>query len=581
MEKIEPGKIEESKSVKETAGLKLNQTLDKPLTTNEPGWEIYWRKRLLKEDGVPDEVLVVLRRMKEGDTKSGDKIIFKDYVRSRLLGEAYVGIRERLERQVLEDIEKKSPGLPINEKGWIDYWLLRLPKEADVPEEILEIVDKLKVGKNPGKEKFATLQHYISLRAPIKSLVEKSVAKLQKELYDGLKNLLDAVDKANQEMLSIGKLNVLSEQERKDLMMDFRNKTSLEYWAKRLLPEADLLPSDVRQAVLDYNTGLPALKEVASPIIIFYAIKRLSVLKFNIQKRLVMAEFKKRLKNIDKRENYNEEEMKDRRTIFYEEDGEKLFVKVGDKIKYLSFGDIAGDYLWGIKYAPDSNLPDNIWRKIRKISDLAEARAKVGDIFNQELSNIYGVPLGSQNMTEEFLEKRPQAGMIAEKAVVSYLERLQYNYPDLVFRVEPSNALEDTRLKYDFKIFVPQKTRGVALEGDKMPRDNYVKEKVKLGIQFTISNSSELQNHKKKQLEEARKQITDENLKRFVKRKVDDIVLVTIPLNNFGLYFWKWVKEGKPPGGPERYLTVSERKKILKDIFQNFADVDLGALTGE
>jgi hypothetical protein len=335
---------------------------------------------------------------------------------------------------------------------------------------------------------------------------------------------------------------------------------------KRLEPESNTLPDEVARFIhgKKYHRrgeGFSMFKQ--------YVVGRLTILDSAIQKKNTMEKLKKRLKDIDEGKNYSEQELKERRTILYDEESGRLFISFGEGWQYITLGDIAADYEWGIQYAPDESLPRTLWRRVRKLSDTVEARRSVEKIFDIELAKAERISIGASSVDEEFLEKRfkiegeNMSGYIAEKIARNILRRIQYNNSNLGLVVENSNAVEDTELKYDFKIFLSTKYRGIATKPEEMTREEYIKQKRNLGIQFTTGAISP---GKEKKTEKGRKRLHQERYSRLLKRAVDDIIIVHTRRMGAASSFKKWLDEGKPPGGPEQYLSREKKLELLKQV---------------
>ena len=234
-----------------------------------------------------------------------------------------------------------------------------------------------------------------------------------------------------------------------------------------------------------------------------------------------MGKLKNRLHDIDVGADYSEEERAGRRNVFYDVENERLFVNESEGKKWLTFGDIVADLDWGVAYRPDASCPREVWRRVRKLSDIEEARRNISKIFNQEISALEHVSLPTTDLNEEFLERymdHPATrGIIGERMAKNILLRMSYNNPELPFKVEASNAIEDAELKYDFKVWIPERILGVAVESDDMPRDKFAKNKRKVGIQFTVSSIDANLRKKEGQLKDAREKIDEEKFSRYVK----------------------------------------------------------------
>lgn len=172
----------------------------------------------------------------------------------------------------------------------------------------------------------------------------------------------------------------------------------------------------------------------------------------------------------------------------------------------------------------------------------------------------------TSSWTPEFLENHPDSGAVAERMAQSIISRMEYNNPELGIALEHSNALEDAELKYDFKVLLPVKKRGVAVEGDDLNREKYIKEKKRLGIQFTIREGKKTKSKKLKQIDTAKSAVEAGRYSKYIKKPVDDIVLVQMPMKAYGACFKKWLEDGKPSGGPEQYLSEDERERLVATI---------------
>src|SRR3989344_1188169 len=397
-----------------------------------------------------------------------------------------------------------------------------------------------------------------------------------------LQNTDKATDNINEQILGAGApLYFTSERKKKDLRINSNTKGWLKYWKLRLAGEVDILPDEVGNIVKDWiNTKHQPIGNEQS-ILSIYINRRLEVLNFQIQKQEAMAKLKSELQRIDNRK--DSAEKFPYRKVFYDEAFGKMFTYDNGTEKEITWGDIVADGEWEIKYRPDDSVPDNIWRKMRKLSAVKEARRSVENIFNDELSAVEHVPQATTSWTVDYLEKKLKSftgisGPIAEKMAQGFLIRIGYANSMTGLKVEHSNALEDTVLKYDFKVVFSERTRGVAVEGEEMPREEYVKEKSKLGIQFTTKSSV---GKKIGKINEAKEKISDERLNRFIKKPVDDIILVSLPFGTYKQYFEKWISEGKPSGGPVLTFRKVDKIALLKKITENalnLSDKEMGEL---
>ena len=162
---------------------------------------------------------------------------------------------------------------------------------------------------------------------------------------------------------------------------------------------------------------------------------------------------------------------------------------------------------------------------------------------------------------------------IAERMLKGFLTRIQYNHPGVRMKVESVNVVEDAELKYDLKITVIRHRRGIAIEGENLPREEYAALKKSVGIQLSTRQGSGT-GGKGGQIKEVKNLIGQHpEYLGFLKKPVDDIVLVKVPFETYQINFRRWLDEGKPSGGPEQYLTREEKIKILKAVTKDILDL--------
>lgn len=305
---------------------------------------------------------------------------------------------------------------------------------------------------------------------------------------------------------------------------------------------------------------------------------------FELEKRKVMAELHTDFSALDAGKDLSIDKDRERRTVYYNKASSDLFVEdEGGSKKDITLGDLIGDYAWGVKYRVDGDFPKDLRRKIIKTLLVNEVKNKVGQIYDNELVSTYKVAHNVTGMPVEYLEKRTKelrnpvklragiGGVLAEKMITEFLTRLEYNNQELGMRVEKANALEDTVLKYDFKLFL-RKRRGIALESEDMSRKEFVENKRNVGIQFTTMLHGHGPQYRKKEasMVEAKQKLGD--FESYIKKQVEDIVMVRIAeLGNFGEYFKHWLKEGKPSGGPEQYMSREEKLAIFIKVTEGLA----------
>lgn len=361
-------------------------------------------------------------------------------------------------------------------------------------------------------------------------------------------------------------------------------------YIEKLLPEFDVLPKKVQWSIsiikkciaepgqinCDYHLG----------VVDKYKKRREFMSNARTDKQKIMSLLKSRLRNTDEGKDYEPSELAKRKIISWNEEEQCLVVSTGNEAKRkVSLGDVVADYEWGIRYTPDVSVPRELWRKIRKVSDFMEAKNEIQKIYNQELLYSHAISsMPTSALPLEFIENLDRgkesgfAGIIAERLAKTLLTRIQYNFPELGLEVESSNAFEDSVLKYDFKVKFSNYLRGVATYPEGSNRDEYIRAKQSVGIQFTVSRGASKEvSEKKKQVAYINEKLSSKKLQeeynRYVKHLVDDVVLVAMPSSEYAVCFEKWLQNGKPSGGPEQYLPKIEKTRLLKLVSQGRLDL--------
>lgn len=497
----------------------------------------------------------------------------------------YAGMDQ--DEQRLADLILRNEELPdeiIRSRKWIDEIK---GMAIEHPPQIQEILRKNKKGQMSSedreelfryaKDKLGWFESYSVAKGEPTADTEssKKLAKSENIADSQIQDSQNADEGLESELLKVGGV---SQRELRDMDTGITTKGGFKYWIKRLKTDLDVLPEEVKIVVsqagedgkMPQGENYRALKN--------YIERRRGILKFDVLKRKRMALLKDSLKKIDSGENpFGRRPDSKRTSIYYDEAGETFYIEKDGHNIPISIGDVVADYGWDLTYAPDDSMPRHVVRKLSKRIAINEARRDIEGIYDSELRTVHGVSGGvNSGLTIDRLQsmfessKKPNGfrGTIAERAIQEFLTRVSINNPELGFLVERSNAVEDTELKYDFKVKRRERFRGVALHDKESSRDQYVKEKRRLGIQFAASESPTYLRHKTEQIKKAKEKISSPV--HFVKRNIEDIVLVAVQLSSFAEYFKRWLEAGKPPGGPEQYMAPEEKRKILKEVSENF-----------
>lgn len=271
------------------------------------------------------------------------------------------------------------------------------------------------------------------------------------------------------------------------------------------------------------------------------------------EKERRMSRLRVALRQLDRGEPVQEFEYATRKRVYYDAARGTYYVP-GEEAYPLTFGDILSDYAWEIKYAPETSaFADKVlFRKFAKNILVNEARRDIESIYNQELA-VRNPGIGGLQNVAHFLETKElprgggQSGVVAEIMARETLARIASSR-DFGFAVFRANILEDGLYKYDFKLRARERRRGVAVEDE----PDFAKRVRKVGVQFSIGAQ-----HSNSQLLKVKEQYRNE-------LPVDDIVLLKIRSGEFESVFNEWLRRGKPPGGPERFLPHAIKADILK-----------------
>lgn len=529
------------------------------------GWEEYWFSHLLEDpERLPTkqvrDILEKWRLASESKKKmSADDIrIIQTYISGRIRR-----IRQRFSKETIRSFDRKLRSLSNRERlSRISGKNLRLP--ADRHSSVKEIT---------------------------KPLVES-----------------DSQISADDQNID---LEQLTEEER-DILWPVERSGWKKYWMAKLANNRDILPSPLRDILekaervhSDYGGLLPAeqniifeyvrhrykdLQAILSPerVRILIALENKMTLeeleaqykseretvrgggqKFELSRQAAMEKLRTNLRRIDRKE-MPEEENRGRRVLYDPERGELLV----DNGKLITMGDIVADHMWGVTYAPDNSVPPSLWRKISKRIAVTEAKMQIFNASNKELIREKRLSAPTTAIAIEELEylltRGGMKGIIAERMAQSFLTRLEHDCPEIGIKVEPANAEEDTMMKYDFKIIVTSRHRGIAVESDEMPRLEYIERKKAIGVQFTVSRYIY---DKRNKVEEAKRRLSSVDYRGSVKNPVDDIVLISLPFDFYGECFVTWLERGKPSGGPEQFLPAELKRKLLKKVLGGIRDL--------
>jgi len=288
-----------------------------------------------------------------------------------------------------------------------------------------------------------------------------------------------------------------------------------------------------------------------------------------------MEQLHQAIRNLDNGEPVKEFGNEARRVIYYDEEKAQYYLGKVEEKRYLGVGDILSDYAWGVGYVPDGDMVEPAYRQIAKRILTNEARRNLEAIYDQELilqnkssgtasRNLPGI---EKRWIEGNWDQRKNSGImgeIAETLIRELLNRISLNH-HMDFSVMRATVEEDTEYKYDFKIRVYDKNRGVKLE-----EGPEVKSKIiKIGFQL------------KTHLRENSYVRSSISRKDTSKYPIDSIVRLTVNSKEIGQVYDGWLGAGKPSGGPEQFLSRDLKVKLLEEVTKGLVEIsdkDIGRI---
>lgn len=239
-----------------------------------------------------------------------------------------------------------------------------------------------------------------------------------------------------------------------------------------------------------------------------------------------------------------------------EQRGEDIvIIKKGGTEEIITKGDVLVAGMNGF----DISLNSTVDRLTKKQFILSETTRRIKGLYNEQLTfaEVQNKKArkddGAIKAYKQIAERSKmstyeseQSGVLAEHMVESFMTRLIANNPHLPFTIEMADVYDDVRSKIDFKLHIKKYTRGVKIESG-----------IDAGIQFTINQS-------KTEFKEAQIEKSKQYMNRLDKKPVDDILLVTMSINEIEKSLSDWNSQGKQKSiaGPAEHWS-SETKKLV------------------
>lgn len=247
------------------------------------------------------------------------------------------------------------------------------------------------------------------------------------------------------------------------------------------------------------------------------------------------------------------------RGIISHHDGVFTMTDTTGKKTEITLGEMITDSEWGNNYTFDETVNIHDIRQYYLNQLKAELRDQLDrQIIISETSNHYGSTSKQHAYAEigkRIEQGSEQGGVVAEKMVKNFLKKLTID-GDADFEIIDADAHQDVDQKIDFII---HRKAGNHVRGARVEEADSVDVTYKdIGIQFTTALDKSI--HKQSQIDKVKSS-------RHGMGEVDDIVLVTLPVEQASGLYKKW-KEHKTSGGPEKSWSTQTQQAIFRGVMQ-------------
>ncbi len=243
--------------------------------------------------------------------------------------------------------------------------------------------------------------------------------------------------------------------------------------------------------------------------------------------------------------------------------------KGGDKIT-LSIGEILAAHTWGFWWKFDQSVPAEFQKKIMS----NQVRKIVAAQYDNQLVQLGKVNRLSDDRKRDTYERIEEVnfnletmptGILAEKMLLSFLTKKMFD-ADLPFSVAEVDVYEDVEHKIDFIITVANTRRGVKVDEPKQQSH--------IGIQFTMNTGAT--ERKERQLNRVRSTALHE-------AHVDELVLITMPINDIRPAFERWRYEADgtrlhsrklDPRGPDNLWSEETKEQIFLGLVKGIESLN-------
>lgn len=250
-----------------------------------------------------------------------------------------------------------------------------------------------------------------------------------------------------------------------------------------------------------------------------------------------------------------------------DDDGSFFTRAKGGAVFTLSKGEVLAAGEWGVWWKFANSVSEDVQKEVmshqvrRVIAEEYDAQltafGKANTLLDDHMRDTY-TRIEEQNRS---LNTMPP-GILAERMLLSFLTKEMHD-GELEFSIERADVYEDVERKIDFIITVADHRRGVEVD-----EPNHHQ---RIGIQFTTSERSDLNEHKTKQI----KRVHKIGLQR---AHVDDLVLISLPIAEVEPSFEAWYRDDagnarserkRDPRGPDALWSDETKQAIIDALITN------------
>ncbi len=235
----------------------------------------------------------------------------------------------------------------------------------------------------------------------------------------------------------------------------------------------------------------------------------------------------------------------------------------------LTLGQLIADLEWGKQYWLDPATVSSTAQKRytlevarRQLERLRDKQVELHESANPHIHADYKLAFHGVN-TNRHLEV---PGIIAEHLAYAFFKQLEVD-GGTEYKVEKADPYHDAYQKIDLLFRIPHWVRGASIFGDEP-----IKGKPIRGVQLSIGGKGAYRK-KRGHLRDARLRLDE---------PIDDVMLVFIDSEMVSRVYQAWVSDGRPPGGPIRYLTNQDTEQLVEGCLADLvSDQELGRLKSQ